>query len=87
MTTVYVTKYALTAGIKECTVNERWSSYCNEGGIYVDWPGGLNGVAVFRNGEWLETREDAVARANHMKRERIASLQKQIAKLEKKTFT
>lgn len=86
MTAVYITKYALTKGIQECTVNEKWSSNCNDDCIYVDWPNGLNEVAIFRNGEWWEAREDAVAMANQMKREKIASLQKQIAKLGKKTF-
>ena len=42
--------------------------------------------AYFLGAEWWPTREDAVARAESMRRAKLASLRKSIAKLEKMVF-
>lgn len=78
----YVTQYALSAGIR-CVeiIREDDDGYAN-----VKWPGGLNGSALFNRNQWSSSAEDAVKRANAMRVAKIASLQKQITKLEKLTF-
>lgn len=83
MTTVYVTKYLLSAGIQEFEINDHWTSRCNSGDIYVNYPRGLNGVLHLTKGEWHSTREDAVAARKVIAEKKIASLKRQISKLEK----
>lgn len=43
-------------------------------------------TVTFHGNEWHRTREEAVARAEQMRAAKIASLKKQIAKLEKLSF-
>jgi len=86
----YITKYALTAGIVE-----------REGEIH-DTIGGGDMLCCKREGkqafygddiyhgkgrDWHETREGAVARSEQMRVKKIASLKKQVAKLEALKFT
>ena len=80
---VFVTKYALTGGIKECEVKEkeRESAY-----VYVKWPGGLNGENMFSSKECHDTLEEAKAYADEMRLKKIFSLKKQIEKLEALKF-
>ena len=78
----FISKYALTDGIKEAegkavkgstgdTVYAEWDEYCS----------------LFTIGKHAhETREAAVEAAETMRKRKIASLQKQIAKLEKLSF-
>jgi hypothetical protein len=52
----------------------------------VKWPGAVNDVALFTKDEVHETRSAAVAHASHLRDEKIASLRKQLAKLETLAF-
>ena len=76
----YVTKYALTAGIEE--MNLRPSNVA---------PGMLcptNGFSNFYEGkDAFENRSDAVNNAEKQRLRKIASLRKQIEKLEKLRFS
>ena len=77
-THVFVTRYALTKGIVKAKV-ERF----HESSVSVAWPGGYNGEAFFGEAHYLRTLEEAQTRAEAMRVKKIASLQKQIKKLEK----
>ena len=80
-TEVYVTKYALTAGIKKCKVKD-----VGEFGVEVVYPGGYNGSAYFSESVCSPTLEGAMKQAEAMRKKKLASLTKQIAKLEKLTI-
>jgi hypothetical protein len=80
---VYITKYSLTQGIEEIEATE-----CGE-----RYPGMIetreNGYTAYYHGEgrqWHRSKEAAVEKAEKMRLAKIASLKKQIAKLEKLTF-
>lgn len=75
---IYVTKYALTAGIKECegTVDGNTATVKNE-----SW-----GYTYFHKGEWHMASDSAAKKAEEMRLAKIASLRKQIAKLEATKF-
>lgn len=77
---IWVTKYALTAGIQEVeadTVEESMAGYKDSSG----WRLWVHGK------DWHRTRDSAVERAEEMRVAKIASLKKSIAKLEKLSFT
>lgn len=76
----FITKYALTGGIDELRLEmEAGSQYAyNHDGYWAQF---VIGKTCHR------TREEAVARAEQMRAAKIASLEKQIAKLRKKTFS
>ncbi len=71
----YSTKYALTFGIEEINGKVILGSYFEYGDH------GFLGPK-----DWHRTRESAVARAEEMRAAKIASLRKQIAKLEAMRF-
>jgi len=76
---VWITKYALTGGIS-----------CIEGAPSPHYPElfrPTKGMSYFLTNEWHTTEATAIAKAEQMRIAKIASLQKQIAKLEKMTFT
>lgn len=78
---VWITKYALTDGIKELEVKQSEE--------YPDMvKGGLEYDSYYHGEgrEWHKTYESAVARAEEMRLKKIDSLKKQIAKWEKKRF-
>lgn len=76
---VFVSKYAITDGI-----TEHDATISGDGG-YAIVPGcGLYTLEIGSDAHL--TREAAVAKANDMRTRRIASLQKQIDKLEQMTF-
>ncbi len=75
----WVTKYALTAGILEVDAER-----CTDRMISVDAPG--NYTSCYHGDDWHDTREAAVARAEEMRKKKIASLKKQLAKLEALKF-
>ena len=79
--TVWITKYALTAGI---TGEKAKSVYPHEGMIEVpgEWFKYFHGEGK----EWHRTREGAVKRAEEMRARKIASLKKQLIKIEALTF-
>jgi len=79
----WITKYALSAGIKvvsslEAEVSENHPSMLAVKGYFAYFHG--------EGKEWHRSRESALARVEEMRKTKIASLKKQIAKLEKKTF-
>ncbi|MGK9167913.1 hypothetical protein KXR53_16520 [Inquilinus limosus] len=79
---VWITKYALSAGIQEV---EGELSGAPADMIVVQSQMGT----VYYHGEgrdWHRTREEAVARAEEMRKKRVASLKKQITKLKKLKF-
>lgn len=77
--TVFITKYALTKGIEERTSTIH--SDLNRATI----KGRYRWIFFFGN-EWHRTREAAVARAEEMRKAKIASHERSIAKLQKLTF-
>jgi hypothetical protein len=78
--TVWVTKYALTRGIAECRVTAaHW------GTLWADWPGAGLTTGLMPS-DYRPTREAALTRANEMKAAKIASLKRQIKKLEALEF-
>lgn len=80
--TVWVTKYALTRGIAECAVVDApdWTYVA-----WVRWPGEEHRTSTTTT-ERHPTREAALTRANEMKAAKIASLKRQIEKLEALEF-
>jgi hypothetical protein len=78
---VWITKYALTAGIIETGTAEKKSLLPGTITANIGMPSNY-----FHRTEWQSTRELAVARANIMRDHRIQALKKQIAKLEAMEF-
>ena len=76
--TAWVTKRALTSGIEK--IDGKFSYRYKDAFFY-----GVHGSAY--GDEWHRTEAEAVARAEQMRVNRIASLEKQIAKLKKLSFT
>lgn len=77
---VWITKYALSKGIKEKEVeqsDEFPEIVCGKD-LYDSYHG--------EGKEWHRTKESALAKAEEMRKKRIASLRKQIEKLEKLRF-
>ncbi len=74
----WLVKYALSNGLKEITGKSEWSEK------YVTSISGMN----YRIGrDVVATRTEAAAIADAMRIKKIASLRKQIAKLEAMTFS
>ena len=76
---VWVSKYALTRGIFEVDAEER----CSEGNIFVKdkWC-----LKSYHKGEWHNTKEEAIKRAEKLKENKIKSLETQIQKLKEMKF-
>jgi uncharacterized protein (DUF2336 family) len=82
--TIFVTKYALTSGILQ-----RPLDHCdreNERYVWVKDANALNGSMMFAGHDWHRDEASAKARAEEMRKSKIASLRKQLAALEKLTF-
>lgn len=78
--TVWISKYALTKGIFQLEVK---STSEDGNAVYgKGWEDAYHG----KGKEWHETKEQAVIRAEEMRKKKIASLQKQISRLEKLKF-
>jgi hypothetical protein len=79
---VYVTKYALTQGILE-----EEATLVGEARIKVSGDSS-RGVfhAFYYKPDWYETREEAVARAEEMRKRKIASLEKSLKKFKNMKF-
>lgn len=77
--TVYISKYALTTGIYSVEV---------EGTHTPDMVRavGARYPTHYHKGQWHETIEEATKKANQMRTRKIASIKKQLAKLETLTF-
>lgn len=80
--TVWVTKYALTRGIAECEVVDApdWTHI-----VWVLWPNEPYATSTTTT-ERHPTREAALARAEEMRAAKIASLKRQIERLESLEF-
>lgn len=79
---VFITKYALSAGIQEEDVE-----ICREDVSMCSYRTARMSCDNYLNGnEFHKTREEAVRHAESMRVKKIASLQKQLAKLEKLKF-
>ena len=77
--TAWVTKYALTLGIKK--VDGRINHKISSGMLcYGD-------RETAHGNDWHRTEAEAVARAEQMRLKKIESLEKQVAKLKKLSFT
>jgi hypothetical protein len=81
---VWVVKFALTKGIYEieanvCDTDPSGNMIAEKGNVYGGY---LHG----KGRQWCGTREEAVMVAEKMRSAKIASIKKQLAKLEKKTF-
>jgi len=79
MTTIYVTKYALTKGIIEMEshdVEATQASVINDYGL----------VETYHFPEFFMSKSEAVKKANEMVSKKISSLRKQINKLETMKF-
>lgn len=80
---VFATKYALSAGIEEFDADYS-ESYPS---MVAKKTGRWHTSTYHGEGkDWHRTREAAVKRANQMRAAKIASLKKQIAKLESQAF-
>jgi hypothetical protein len=79
--TAFVTKYALTDGIKRKLVEPFGDTemVSTVGASYENFHG--------EGRDWHRTYDGALARAERMRSDKIASHKKYIAKLEKMTFT
>lgn len=76
----WITKYALTSGIIEME-----GEITNSGSLY-DMNAGFPTYYHGEGREWHRTKESAIAKAEEMRQKKIASLKKQIEKLEKMKF-
>jgi hypothetical protein len=73
----YVTNYALTKGI-----------LCMTGEVDASRQDVLiSGFQFFHKNEWFRTKEEAVARVEAMRQEKIESINRQLAKLTKMDVT
>ena len=77
---IYITKYALTAGIKDEDAEASVFDECATVKKLGDYP------KYFYGNDWHATKEAAICQAEMMRIKKIASLNKQIAKLEKLKF-
>lgn len=77
---VWITKYALTAGIKEVQVERS----AVDGGMVVHRSNGWS--SYYHKGQWHTDRKQAVAKAEAMRKRKIASLKKQLERLESLRF-
>lgn len=80
---VWVTKYALTNGIKKCLVRR----FFGNDYVVVEWKNGLNGEYMINKKEVAFSAAESISKATEMKFRKINSLNKQIDKLIRKTFT
>lgn len=79
---IYVTRYALSEGIKEFDAAKETVS----GGMFIK---DNDGSSIYFHGEgieWHKTKEAAAKRAEEMRLARLVSLHKQIEKLETMKF-
>lgn len=80
---VWISKYSLTQGLysDECEIGRTLATPCANNSKYpYRW---YHGKGI----QWHLTKEEAIAKAEDMRKRKIDSLKKQIAKLEKLDFT
>ena len=77
----YITQYALTAGIERREVRDCFD-------LAPDMVADIEHSNLYYHGsDWHRTFRDALDQAEALRAKKIASLKKQIAKLERMTFT
>ena len=76
----WITKYALTDGIIEAEGEPYGFEW-----VSASWDDGYR-CGDFEQGEWFDTKERAIQKAEGMRQKKIASLKKQIEKLEEMRF-
>lgn len=81
----YITKYALTQGIIEVDRGSVREVEIKDGRLLF-WDK-KSWMQVYSAGEWYTEKRMAVADAEHRKQKKIASLKKQISKLEAMQFS
>ena len=81
MTKVWITKYALSGGIEE-----RDAELCGNDMVAIRTPNGFINYIHKEGRDWHLSQAQALLRAEEMRAAKIASLKKQIAKLEKMKF-
>lgn len=79
--TAYISKYALTKGVQECEVEDCFSVSPT---MVVDREGPYRGY--YHGNDWHRTREAAITRAEEMRTAKVASLEKQLARIRKLRF-
>ena len=77
---IYVTKFALTRGIFSIE-----GQICDDRDVMEDVSSPAR-ATIYLKPDWHETREEAVAQAEVMRKRKIASVKKQLDKLEAMTF-
>ena len=77
---VWITKYALTDGIIEAEGEPYGLEW-----VSASWDNGCR-CNDFEQGEWFDTKERAIKKAEEMRQKKIASMKKQIKKLERMRF-
>ena len=77
---VWITKYALTDGIIEAEGEPYWLEW-----VSASWDNGYR-CNDFKQGEWFDTKERAIQKAEEMRKKKIESLKNQIEKLEEMRF-
>jgi hypothetical protein len=74
----FITKYALTKGIQEVEVEDRFS--IDEGMVKS------GDYTYYYAGDWHRTREEAAVKAEAMRLKKLISLRNQISKLQRIIF-
>ena len=77
---VWITKYALTKGIIEADGEPYGLEW-----VSASWDNGYK-CNDFKQGEWFDTKERAIKKAEEMCQKKIENLKKQIKKLEEMRF-
>lgn len=74
----WITKYALTKGILEKEVRDCGDGMAEESENHFP--------TYYHGTDWHKDKQSAIAKAEEMRKKKIASLKKQIEKLEKMNF-
>jgi hypothetical protein len=82
---IWNTKHALSQGVIEQDA-EYVAEFVSDKYAVVKWPNGVTEYLYKEGKDWHRTRESALARADVMRKERIASLRNQIVRLEALNF-
>jgi mRNA degradation ribonuclease J1/J2 len=78
----WISKYALTEGIRAKRVQ-----LCGDGMVVEITPDGARGWGYFHKGDWHLDRGDAEAKAEVMRQRKVASVKKQLTRLEALSFS
>ena len=85
---VWITKYALTQGVEEIDSNQVKEFEMTDTGYLCFRRNGKYSYTteLYSQKEWHRTKEFAIQKAEEMRQKKIASLKKQIEKLERMRF-